>query len=125
RGGVLPFCSPDSVFRHARGGCVPLRPLRGDGAGAPPFKALAVDMKGGLAFLNDCAEDWARRGAQHPLPVVFCPPIATFNSKDRAREQDVMLGLALSVECDQQPAQARQVLEQVLGPATLAVASRG
>jgi len=115
----------DALFRHARSGFVSLRAFRDDADGAPPFKALAVDMKGGLAFLNDCAEDWARRAAQHPLPVVFCPPIATFNSKDRAREQDVMLGLALSVECDQQPAQARQVLEQVLGPATVVVASGG
>jgi hypothetical protein len=56
---------------------------------------------------------------------VFCPPIATFKTKDRASEADVHQALALSVECDAQPREARERLEALLGPATVVVTSGG
>ena len=64
-------------------------------------------LDGNLKFLIDVAEDDARRAAQFPKPVVFCPPLATFENKDRAREIDIVEGLALSVECDRDPVAAR------------------
>ena len=51
--------------------------------------------------------------------------MATFANKDHAREIDIVEGLALSVECDQNPDPARQQLEQLLGPATVVVRSGG
>src|SRR5262245_44674563 len=117
----------DALFRHANSGFVSLRTFLDSVDGKPPINPLPVDMTGDgrLAFLNECAVDWARRAAQHPKPVVFCPPIATFSDRDRAREQDLVLGLALSVECDQHPLKAKARLEQLLGPATVVVASGG
>jgi hypothetical protein len=48
-----------------------------------------------------------------------------FTNKDHAREQDIALGLAISVECDSHAQEARAKLEQTLGPATLVVRSGG
>jgi hypothetical protein len=79
----------------------------------------------GLPFIVDNAEIDARRAAQHSEAVVFCPPVAVFKTKDKAREQDIASGLALSVEYDDHPQQARAQLEQLLGPATVVVNSGG
>jgi hypothetical protein len=81
----------------------------------------------------DIAVEQARRAAQNPQPAVFCPPIAVFGNSvvasDRegwqAREQDLLLGLVISVECDQHPDEARAKLEEILGPATVVVKSGG
>ena len=48
-----------------------------------------------------------------------------FKNKDRAREQDIASGLALAVECDQHPQQARVQLEKLLGAATVVINSGG
>src|SRR5207249_1992581 len=50
-----------------------------------------------------------------------------FNNENgwQAREQDLLRGLVLTVECDQHPQQARQKLEQLLDPATVVIASGG
>ena len=34
-------------------------------------------------YLCDVAQDIARRAAQSPKPVVFCPPLATFQKEGR------------------------------------------
>ena len=114
----------NAIFRHAGSqGFVAVRSfLEGDDK---PFRLSGTALKGGLGFLVDVAEDDARRAAQHPKPVVFCPPLATFTNKDRAREQDIAEGFALSVECDEHPQEARAVLEEILGPATVVVKSGG
>ena len=44
---------------------------------------------------------------------------------ERARERDLVEAYTLSVECDHRPAEARKVLELVLGPATVVVESGG
>jgi hypothetical protein len=115
----------DGLFRHASPkGFVSLRAFY-EGDSAKPFRISPIGLSGGLPFLIEVAEDDALRAADHPKPVVFCPPIATFTNKDRAREEDIAEGLALSVECDQHPHQARAMLEAVLGPATIVVRSGG
>jgi RecA-family ATPase len=90
-----------------------------------PFRITPASLKADFKFLADIAEDDARRAAQHPRPVVFCPPLAVFSNKDRAREQDITLGLVLSVECDQNPMAACGMLQGILGPATMIVRSGG
>jgi hypothetical protein len=75
----------------------------------------------------DYAVDVARRAANNPEPCVFCPPIALFNGRKgfQAREQDLLRGLASSVECDDHPNEAMQQLEEILGEATVVVRSGG
>jgi len=68
---------------------------------------------------------FARQCANANLPVVFCPPVATFNNRARARAIDLANGLVLSVECDAQPYEARRKLEALLSTATVVVASGG
>ena len=48
---------------------------------------------------------------------MFCPPIAVFDGKKgwQAREQDLLRGLAISVECDEHPDETMQRLEEILG----------
>jgi AAA domain len=115
----------DALLRYAgNNGFVSVRAFYEDDAGAP-FRVTPTSLKGGLKFLLDVVEDDARRAAQAPKAVVFCPPLAVFANKDHAREQDITAGLALSVECDAHPQQARQTLEALLGPATVVVHSGG
>ena len=67
----------------------------------------------------------ATRCAQHHNATVFCPPLATFDDPQKASEQHLVNGLALSVECDSAAYAAREKLEELLGPATFVVASGG
>src|SRR6516165_1876354 len=76
----------NALFRH-RGteGFISFRSFYHDDN--KPLLIEAVPVKSGLKYLCDVAEDHARRAANEIKPAVFCPPIALFNSKDRAREQ--------------------------------------
>jgi len=115
----------EALFRHVGGqGFVSLRAFYEDDA-LGPFRITPTSLAGGLKFLVDVAEDDARRAANDPKPVVFCPPIAVFGSKERATEKELIAGPTLSVECDKGPENARLVLEQLLGSATLVVRSGG
>ena len=115
----------DALFRHAgREGWVSLRSFQ-DGGGDKPFRISPASLAGGFRFVVDVAADDAYRAANAPRPVVFCPPVAVFANKNYAREKDIAKGLALSVECDEHAQQARDRLEQLLGPATAVVASGG
>lgn len=69
------------------------------------------------AVVNWCSE--------HCDGIVFCPPLATFVTNQHAREEDLAECFAISVECDQHPAQSRTKIEALLGPATIVVASGG
>ena len=114
----------DALFRRAGDqGFVAVRSFY-EGADKP-FRLSTAKLSGGLRFLIEVAEDDARRAAQNPAPVVFCPPLAVFGNKDHAREQDLLEGLALSVELDEHPRQACATLESLLGPATIVVRSGG
>jgi RecA-family ATPase len=115
----------DALFRHAgKDGFVSLRAFHEDDS-AKPFRISPTSLAGGLKFLLDVAEDDARRAANTPKSVVFCPPLATFTNKERAREQDIAQGFALSVECDQRPREAAAILERLLGQPTMIVRSGG
>jgi hypothetical protein len=114
----------DAIFRHARTGFISLRAFyEGEDK---LFRISSVPMvAGNFKFLCDIVEDDARRAAQYPKAVVFCPPLATFSNKNNARETDIAEGLTLSVECDENPEAARAMLEPLLGPVTVAVRSGG
>jgi hypothetical protein len=74
----------DALFRYAGDkGFVAVRSFY-EGADKP-FRLSTAKLSGGLQFLVDVAEDDARRAAQNPAPVVFCPPIAVFTGKDLTR----------------------------------------
>lgn len=113
-----------ALFRHAdEDTFVSLRAFYDDAKKV--FGIEAYPLRGDLDGLVAAATSFATRAAQHHRPVVFAPPIATFTNGDRATEDDLQNGLALSVECDQRPSEARQKLELLLGPATIVVASGG
>jgi hypothetical protein len=115
----------DGLFRHAGSkGFVSLRAFYEEDIGTA-FRISPTALSGGLPFLIEVAKDDAGRAANDPKRVVFCPPIAVFADKERAREIDIVEGLALSVECDQHPHMARAKLEEILGPATIVVRSGG
>jgi hypothetical protein len=113
-----------AIFRHAKEGFVSLRAFY-EGADKVFRVSTVRVLDGNLKFLVDVAEDDARRAAQNPKPVVFCPPLATFRAEKGAAEQDLVEGLALSVECDENPEAAYAKLETILGPATTVVRSGG
>jgi hypothetical protein len=116
--GMLRHCGTDGV--------VSLRAFY-EGDSSKPFRITNIALKGGLPFLMEAAEDDARRAANHPKPVVFCPPVATFrrDANGRAREQDLLEAPAFSVELDRHPRAALEGLERLLGAATLVVRSGG
>jgi hypothetical protein len=115
----------DAALRH-RGmeGFISLRSFFHED-GKPPFRTSPVPLKGNFKYLIDFVEDDARRAAQAPQPVVFAPPLSVFSNDRNAREADMLAGLVLSVECDQNPHAARCQLEEILGPATVVVRSGG
>jgi uncharacterized protein DUF3987 len=115
----------EGLFRHCGAdGVVSLRAFFENGA-KKSFRITDVPLTGGLPFLMEAAEDDARRAANDPQPVVFCPPVATFLPNGRAREQDLLEAPAFSVELDQNPRAALEGLESLLGFATLVVLSGG
>ncbi|MBL6082378.1 DUF3987 domain-containing protein [Belnapia sp. T18] len=113
-----------SLFKYADpGGFVSLRGFYEDKQRV--FEIVAREVSDDLEGLIDEATAMATRAARAEQPVVFAPPIAVFNSSRSAGENDLLLGLVLSVECDESPAAARAQLEYLLGPATIVVASGG
>ena len=78
-----------------------------------------------LEHVIDRAERQARKAANATGKIVFAPPVATFNNSKTARAEDVVDGLTLSGELDKHPQASRAILEQLLGPATIVVASGG
>ena len=118
-----------SLFRHASpGGYVSLRAFPDNENDTKPFRISPVrltERDDSLDFLIGRACDDAYRAANDPKKIVFCPPIAVFSNPDKAGEADLLEGIALSVECDQKPQEARKKLEELLGPATLVVESGG
>jgi hypothetical protein len=105
---------------------VPLRAFAKNPDGADePWPSWREWIAVPVAAVLTPALNFARRCANADRPVVFCPPVATFNNRLHARVVDLANGLALSVECDQRAQAARLKLELGLGPATVVVASGG
>jgi RecA-family ATPase len=115
----------DGLFRRVTlgRGFASLRSFYDDGSNRV-FRIATVRLSD-LKVLADAAEKQAKLAASCKEPVVFCPPIAVFSNEEHAGEKDIAEGLALSVECDKRPRDAKAKLEQVLGPATLVVGSGG
>jgi hypothetical protein len=114
----------DALFRYAdEGTYVSLRSFY-DGT-QRVFGIIPHTLTSDLSRLVDAATREATRAARCGSPVVFAPPIATFSNPEQAREVDLANGLALSVECDSGAQAARTMLETLLGPATIVVASGG
>jgi hypothetical protein len=115
----------EAIFRHAgTNGYVSLRAFT-DNASNKIFQIQGVNLEDGLKPVIAAAIEAATKAANHSAPIVFCPPLAVFNNSKRAREQDILKGLVLTVECDQYAQQARATLEAILGPATIVVKSGG
>jgi hypothetical protein len=117
----------NALLRHCgKDGVVSLRAFfENADKNAPPCRITDIKLTGGLPFLIEAAEDDARRAANHPKPIVFCPPVAVFAPTGHAREIDLLEGPALAVELDKNPRGALATLEGLLGFATLVVRSGG
>jgi hypothetical protein len=113
-----------TMFRHAgKQGYVSLRSFE-EGA-TKSFRITTVGLDGGPGFLVTAATDHAGRAANAPKPVVFCPPLAVFLHPDNAKQENLLAGLALSVDCDEHARVAAATLEKLLGAATAIVRSGG
>jgi hypothetical protein len=111
----------DALFRYATpGSYVSLRSFTD---ADKPFSITPVRLTEGHVLI-DAACNEAARAANAPQEVVFYPPVATFSGRD-AKRVNVVDGVALSVELDAHPQAARRRLEELLGPATVVVASGG
>ena len=117
----------DALFRHAeQSTLISLRAFRDDADGTWRHRDWPiVSVNGSLDRIVQAAEIFASQCATASDPVVFAPPIATFRKGNKATEAALANGLAISLEFDVCPAQARRSLEAVLGPATVVVASGG
>jgi hypothetical protein len=119
----------DALLRH-RGeeGYLSLRAFNHDNKSVfPRMWTAGLNGNGNFQRIVDHAMDMARRAANYRKPAVFCPPLAVFNNANgwQAREEDLLKGLVLSVECDEHPEEARQTLQDILGEATAIVRSGG
>ena len=112
------------IFRHAgTEGWVSIRAFFDNGNESVSHPG--VPLESGLDYLIDGAEDIARRAANEPKQIVFTPPLGVFNNKKTAREEDLIAGLVLSVDCDQHPRRALATLSAIIGPPTVIVRSGG
>jgi hypothetical protein len=113
-----------ALFRYAESGSyISLRAFdQFDRSAAPRIVPLRVN--GSLDAVIRSATIVAENAAQSDIPLVFCPPIATFSGAGHAAVRDLANGLTLSVELDDgDPDEARLRLEAVLGPVTVVVRS--
>jgi hypothetical protein len=115
----------NAIFRYASAGFVSLRAFYEGEDKVFRLQAVPRTATNFHNYLCNVAEDIARRAAQDPKSVVFCPPLATFRNGTGAGENDLVEGFTLSVECDENPEAARAKLEPLLGPVTVAVRSGG
>jgi hypothetical protein len=119
----------NAVFRYASTGYFSVRSFYENDLSRKPFRIKDVQLSRNrpLIALVDLAEHQARLAAQEERPTVCCALLATFNNLNnwQAREEDLVEGLTITVECDAYPQRARQNLEAILGPATVVVKSGG
>ena len=66
----------------------------------------------------------AQQAANWYEPAVFAPPVCTFRNHRNAKTDNILEGVAISVDCDQAPGIGRATLEALLGPATVVVDER-
>ncbi len=113
-----------AIFCHADPGTwIALRAYPDNGRQEP---ACIVDgARIGDPRIGDWTFNRAKQAAQWPMPAVFCPPTSTFTDQKKADQAHLANGVALSVECDSDPAKARHDLTTLLGEPTVTVASGG
>jgi hypothetical protein len=113
-----------ALFRYAESGTfLSLRAFDQFDARARP-RITPSRVNGSLATVARDATIAAENAAQADVPLVFCPPICTFNGTAHARLQDLANGLTLTVEVDDgDPDIVRARLEAILGPVTVVVFS--
>jgi uncharacterized protein DUF3987 len=92
---------------------------------APPIDICGVQINGNAEAFERLVVGRANLAANYAQPSVFCPPLATFTNRKRAREVDLANGLVLSLELDKHAERSRQRLELLFGRATVVVASGG
>jgi hypothetical protein len=113
-----------ALFKHAkREGFISLRAFRDDKDGEPALFSEPITL-GDPQFLKVVSER-VRQAANWHYPVVFCPPVVTLRTAKGAKVDDVLEGVALSVDCDQMPNAALALLRGILGEPTVVVASGG
>jgi putative DNA primase/helicase len=115
-----------ALFKHADPkGFVSLRAFRDDkeekdekpifinpiSIGDPQFLAVVVER--------------TRQAANSLIPAVFAPPVVTFKTGRDAKTENILEGVAISVECDKTPAAAQATLRELLGDPTIIVVSGG
>jgi hypothetical protein len=117
----------NALFRYAGSdGYLSLRAFEENDNNKFAEKLWAVRLNGkGLTHAIETAVDIARRAANNPKPVVFCPLTAVFSNGLTAREPDVSAGLELSCENDKTPQESLARLEDTIGSATAVVRSGG
>jgi hypothetical protein len=114
----------EALFRYCDdGGYVALRAF--DGGNKVWGEWPAPQIANGRGNVINAAISFAEAAAKSGKNIVFCPPITTFKSAGSAAEKDVLNGPALSIDCDEAPTRAREIIENTLGPATVTVASGG
>jgi RecA-family ATPase len=116
----------NATFKHAdRNGFVSLRAFpdsRNKGNGKPVF-IEPVPLR--HPQFHDVVVERARQAAKWHEPAVFCPPIVTFRKADNARADNILEGICLSVDCDQEPVKAQTILSRLLGRPTVTVKTGG
>jgi hypothetical protein len=116
----------DALFRHADPGTyISLRAFPDGPNKLPACWIEGYSLGTTLDGLAEAVTRGAGRSASARRPEVFAPPIATFHDPNKATEEALANGLALSVECDSEAQAAKAQLEALLGPATVVVASGG
>jgi hypothetical protein len=115
------------LFRYAdEGTFASLRIFDQFDPGKPALHVVGKPVDGDNAAIIDAAVRTATRAATMTEPAVFSPPVATFTTAAKARGIDLASGLAIAVELDDGDIETgRDGLEQLLGPATVVVASGG
>jgi hypothetical protein len=114
----------EALFRHCDDeGYVALRAF--DGGNKVWGEWPAPQIANGRGNVISAAISFAEAAAKSGKNIVFCPPVTTFKSAGSAAEKDVLNGPALSIDCDEAPTRAREIIENTLGPATVTVASGG
>jgi hypothetical protein len=113
-----------ALFRYAESDTyISLRAFDQFDGRAPP-RITPSRVNGSIDALVRDATIAAENAAQSDVPLVFCPPLATFTNAAHAAVKDLANGLSLSVEIDDgDPDEARLRLEAILGPVTVVVRS--
>src|SRR5262245_57504239 len=114
----------DCLFRYAdENAWINLRAFHDLKDGAPPLFVEPIRI-GATDFIERVC-DRIHEAAAHPEPHVFCPPLCAFTEPSGAATENLAEGVALSVECDNNPYAALKKLTGILGKPTAVVASGG